>query len=307
MSSRYDFSAILTKSERAILKNPAKWRWISSIVKPEVRPTQRPDHLAWSRKRGGHALPNRELMLALSGTIIMTHGDKVYPVAPGTVVLFDNGELHDRDAKAYQNNFHHLWIHIPNRHIISSNLWRVDKHKGENTELKFTSVHMAGLITDVWDRCRAVSDPALEWEFLKAAITFMFFESASDWKQVELPNSHQQVIDAVCEYIDGHLEEDLSLSRLARLSGYSPYFFHRMFSRYRKQPVHKYVTEVRLERAKELLQAGQSVNAVSEQVGVMPQSYFSSFFRKHTRMNPSRWREMHEVSNARRRQPVKEK
>ena len=191
------------------------------------------------------------------------------------------------------------WLHLPSRHIVVSNLWRLDSNgKRHNTELKFTSAHMAGLITDIWDRCAEKTDPNMEWAFLKSAITFLFFEAVSDRTQIELPSSHQQVVDSICDYIDKHIEEDLSLNRVAQLAGYSPYFFHRMFCQHRKMPLHQYLTEARIHRAKELLQSGQSITAVCKQVGIMPQSYFSSFFRKHTRFSPSKWRELHMVSKA---------
>lgn len=302
--ARYDFSALLTKAEQRVLQRPERWQWVSSIAKPDLKPLRRPEHLAWSQDHG-HALPNRELFIALAGKAVMTHRNNVYQVVPGTVMLFDTWDWHDRDMPPYKApSCHHLWIHIPNRHIVTSNICGVDDDGAfHNIELKFTSVHMAGLITDVWDQCMTKPQPQLEWAFLKSAITFMLFESASDWNQVELPNSHQQVIDSVCAYIDKNLDKDLSLERVARLSGYSAYFFHRMFRRYRKTPLHRYVTEARVSLAKELLASGHSVCSVSERVGIMPQSYFSSFFQKHTRFNPSRWREMHVVSRTQRKKP----
>ena len=158
---------------------------------------------------------------------------------------------------------------------------------------------MASLITGIWEQCAAEPSFHLHWEFLKASVTFMLFESASACNQTGELDSKEQVIDHVCEYIDQHLSEELTLKRLADIAGYSPYFFHRLFRQYRSIPPHSYVVNRRLEQAKRMLSEGYTIEAICENVGITPPSYFSYFFQKHTGFPPSRWREIHEVSTDR--------
>ena len=40
---------------------------------------------------------------------------------------------------------------------------------------------------------------------------------------------YQRQLDAVTDYIYAHLDDDLSLDRLADVSGFSPYHWHRIY------------------------------------------------------------------------------
>jgi AraC family transcriptional regulator len=56
-------------------------------------------------------------------------------------------------------------------------------------------------------------------------------------------------INRVLDYIDKHLEEPLSVERLADVANFSKYHFHRQFSEYCGLSVYRYVQLMRLKRA----------------------------------------------------------
>ncbi len=56
-----------------------------------------------------------------------------------------------------------------------------------------------------------------------------------------------------------------------------------------------YVTEVRVDAAKRMLQAGQSVSSVSRELGYASDEGFSRAFRRRTGMTPSSWRASHSL------------
>jgi AraC family transcriptional regulator len=61
----------------------------------------------------------------------------------------------------------------------------------------------------------------------------------------------------VVEYIHDHLDRDLRLDELAALAGFSPSHFKLLFKQATGTPVHRYVLERRLARARELLVDGE--------------------------------------------------
>ena len=61
---------------------------------------------------------------------------------------------------------------------------------------------------------------------------------------------------AVVEYIEGHLDAGPTLEQMAAVARLSPYHFARQFKAATGLPPHQYVIARRVERAKELLQAG---------------------------------------------------
>lgn len=48
-------------------------------------------------------------------------------------------------------------------------------------------------------------------------------------------------------FIETHLDEDLSLARVAREAGYSPYHFHRLFEQLTGETLAAYIRRLRLE------------------------------------------------------------
>lgn len=61
--------------------------------------------------------------------------------------------------------------------------------------------------------------------------------------------TYAERFDRVFEYIEGHLDAELSLEHLSRVANFSKYHFHRQFSAYTGVGVFRYVQLMRLRRA----------------------------------------------------------
>jgi AraC family transcriptional regulator len=97
---------------------------------------------------------------------------------------------------------------------------------------------------------------------------------------------------AVVEYIEDHLDAGPSLEQLAAVARLSPYHFARQFKAATGLPPHQYVIARRVERAKELLQAGTDLPLaeVAAQAGFSDQSQFSHHFKRLVGVTPGRFR-----------------
>jgi AraC family transcriptional regulator len=96
---------------------------------------------------------------------------------------------------------------------------------------------------------------------------------------------------AVANYIDEHLDQEVSLPMLARLVRLSPYHFCRAFKRSFNTSPHRYHVQRRVEQAKVLLSNRRiSITAVGLSVGYPYPGSFSIAFRKITRQTPSEFR-----------------
>lgn len=90
-------------------------------------------------------------------------------------------------------------------------------------------------------------------------------------------------IDAVIEFIHQHMDEPLSLSRLARYAAYSPYHFTRLFKdRTGLSPLY-YVSSLRLQKAKDLLlRTNLSVRDIAVEIGQQSLGTFTTSFTGST-------------------------
>ena len=101
-----------------------------------------------------------------------------------------------------------------------------------------------------------------------------------------------QPVRACLDYIDLHLEDELSLRTLARLSGYSDYYVSKRFKKEVGMTPKEYIRKKRLERAKFLLRSTQAdVREIGERLRFCSHSYFADAFRREVGMSPTQWRE----------------
>ncbi|MGZ3430016.1 MAG: helix-turn-helix domain-containing protein [Polyangia bacterium] len=83
--------------------------------------------------------------------------------------------------------------------------------------------------------------------------------------------------------------EAVTLDAMARAAGLSPTFFLRRFTAAFGTTPHRYLTELRLERARRLLARGSAVTDVCFDVGFHSLGSFSSLFRRHVGVSPRDW------------------
>lgn len=89
------------------------------------------------------------------------------------------------------------------------------------------------------------------------------------------------------EYINEHLNKDVSLEAIAAQVGMSRYHFSRLFKQSMYLSVHQYVIQKRVEYAKQLLLHNDlSISQVASLVGFANQSHLSYHFKRSTGITP---------------------
>lgn len=97
-------------------------------------------------------------------------------------------------------------------------------------------------------------------------------------------------LKTVLEYIDAHLEEDLSIQQLAGLCYFSEYHFMRFFKKYVGLSCLTYIKNLRLEKAASLLmKGGCSTLEISLSAGFHNLSYFHREFKKRYGVTPKEY------------------
>ncbi|BCM84327.1 helix-turn-helix domain-containing protein [Methylobacterium indicum] len=95
----------------------------------------------------------------------------------------------------------------------------------------------------------------------------------------------------IAELVEARLAEALSLDVLADEAGLSTFHFAKMFKASFGVPPHRYVTERRIARAKDLLaEGGASLAQIALACGFASQSHFTRRFAQATGLTPAAWR-----------------
>jgi AraC family transcriptional regulator len=102
----------------------------------------------------------------------------------------------------------------------------------------------------------------------------------------------QGKLRAVVEYVEEHLDAGLTLEQMAAAAHLSVYHFARQFKAATGLPPHQYVIMRRIERARQLLQAGTdlSLAEIAACAGFSDQSVFCHHFKRLVGVTPRQFR-----------------
>lgn len=94
------------------------------------------------------------------------------------------------------------------------------------------------------------------------------------------------------DYIMAHMGRDIPLEELAGAANLSPFHLVRLFTREYGLPPHAFLTQVRLDRAKELLSGATRLADVAAETGFADQSHLTRLFKRRFGLTPGRFRKI---------------
>jgi AraC family transcriptional regulator len=92
------------------------------------------------------------------------------------------------------------------------------------------------------------------------------------------------------DYIENHLQSDLTVEALAKIAGFSPYHYYRVFSAYVGLPVMEYVRRRRLAYAASELGSSRRIIDIALDYGFDTHNGFAKAFRKVYGCSPEKYR-----------------
>ncbi|MEX1028887.1 MAG: AraC family transcriptional regulator [Paenibacillaceae bacterium] len=133
-------------------------------------------------------------------------------------------------------------------------------------------------------------DDHLSWSegyaYLKQTAELLFTH-----RQTGEKNRAAQAVDHIRAHIEEHLNEDLSLVRLAELIYFNPSYLSRLFKQECGVNLSEYIEERRVKKAKELLKTHElKIAEVGARVGYDAPHSFTRFFKKMTGLTPQEYR-----------------
>jgi len=119
------------------------------------------------------------------------------------------------------------------------------------------------------------------------------FRSAPGTEGGNLRNAalNSSVIDQIIGYVSRNLEEEITLQTVSDKFAVNPSYLSRIFKAATNQGFVKYVTGLKIDKAKELLGNGAlEIADIAHGLGFSDQQYFNRVFKKTTGTTPNEWR-----------------
>ncbi|MFC9560619.1 helix-turn-helix domain-containing protein [Agromyces sp. NPDC056965] len=208
-----------------------------------------------------------------------------FDVAAGEAVILPPGRPHAYGADPHEP-WSIWWLHLTGRELAEF--------------LVAAGVTIEQPVRAVSDRSRvtALASEVLAWMERDTTTASITAASGAAWHLLALlvarpsaGDDRSDSIDEAAQYLRTHVGERVEVAELASAANLSPSHFAALFRQRLGMPVLRYQTQLRMARARELLdQTSLSIAQISERVGYADSFYFARQFRATHGTPPTAYR-----------------
>jgi len=274
---------LLTLSQRGIV-----FYGKSSVIPPEAvsrQPYRQPFYPSQSHT-------HMELISRLEGEPAICVNGNWTIYRDNKVKVFVPGAYHTEHFSSPDKPYKMLWCTITTQTIIF-HITAYTQLRGYSTSTKRLALSPP-MARKLWE---STVDPELATSATEqAGFHYLLMEALyfcvknAEIFPAETMEFHQQVIEQLKRYIEDYYWDDITLDSLAGIVHYSPGHLNSLFKKSTGIPLHRYINDVRMKKAGELLAAGSVlVRQAAEAVGIHDALYFSKKFRKHFGISPQNY------------------
>ncbi|MDQ1854338.1 MULTISPECIES: AraC family transcriptional regulator [Bacillus] len=101
-------------------------------------------------------------------------------------------------------------------------------------------------------------------------------------------------VKLVCEFLEEHYAENVTLNDLSELTGWSKYHLLRSFTKQKGITPNSYMETIRINQAKKLLEQGVRPIDAAFQTGFSDQSHMTKFFKRQVGLTPKQYMKIFE-------------
>ncbi|HBE9251194.1 TPA: AraC family transcriptional regulator [Clostridioides difficile] len=132
-----------------------------------------------------------------------------------------------------------------------------------------------------------------ELDFKKEELFFFLIEQLIEEHtepnlQSNLENTNIE-IQAVCDYLENNYAEHIVLDELSTIAGMNKYSLLRNFTKLKGITPYRYLENIRVNKAKKLLEKGVEPIDAAIQTGFIDQSHFTNFFKNFIGLTPKQY------------------
>lgn len=106
---------------------------------------------------------------------------------------------------------------------------------------------------------------------------------------IQPPGQERAAVRRIRDYLEENYSQNPSLTELAELVAFSPYYLARVFQAEVGLPPHAYLESVRIRQAQKLLTLGYPLAYVSHEAGFADQSHFTNRFKRLIGITPRQY------------------
>ena len=250
-----------------------------------------------------HSHDYYEFYFFLEGDVQIQVGDKVFPVRHGDIMLIPPHISHNTIVRSQETPYrrfvfwisqeycNHLLQSSPDYAYIMQYVATEKRYLFQTDQITFNSIQskilrlLEELRTEKFGREAQI---AICVNDLVLNINRLAHELNTPKKKASEHLLYRQLE----EYIEEHIEEDLSLEKLAEVFFVSKYHIAHVFKDNIGMSIHQYITKKRLNLCREAISGGMSISDAYHRFGFGDYSSFYRAFKKEYGISPKDYRDL---------------
>lgn len=224
----------------------------------------------------------------------------VYPLKYGDLLLMNNHEIHKPTFRS-QETYERIVIHFepelgrffsaPEFNLLDCFL---NRPRGEMNKINLSPSEIEELMK-IFTRLESLAaNPAAGSDTLKLSyfIEILVFinQVFLNIKPVAERSNLPEALSPVLDYIDNHLDEDLTLESLGRRFFMNPSYLSRLFKKGVGSNIHEFIIYKRISKAKKLLSEGYNVTDTCSSCGFNDYANFLRTFKRKVGVSPGKYK-----------------
>ncbi len=229
----------------------------------------------------------------------------------GGILFADTEQIEEQKHKVSESEFKHqiiaklsigdssgskTFLELYVSDMLASNL-SMDRIKNKLFELMVTAKNSTKeLIRDfeseTFDNAFSILTSENEILRLKDYTQKMLFECCTAITNIT-SQKNNPAIQKVCDYVDAHLQEDISLEQMADYVNVSSFYLSKLFKEEKGVTFINFISDKRLEKARQMLAETElSIKEITAEIGYNDQNYFSRIFKNKYGVSPKEYRKV---------------
>ena len=246
-----------------------------------------------------HLHEGYEIFFLVSGDVKYFVEKNIYPLNYGDIIITNNQEIH-KPSFSTKEIYERITVHF-NPNLVkkfnspSFDLLNcfVNRPSGELNKISAGPVELDEILTifNKMDRIRdsfTDGDEMLRVSYL-IELLVLINRLYSDKPMKQKSSNVPEKLIPILNYIDTHLDGDLSLAALESIFFIDKYYLSKIFKVWTGSNLHKYIIYKRISLAKRLLLEGLSVTDTSLKCGFNDYSNFIKMFKRTVGISPGKY------------------
>ncbi len=240
-----------------------------------------------------------ECYFFISGDITYLIEGKAYKLKPGDIVLINSKELHQAVINNIEPKYQRIVLWISRTFLKELSAEEADLSlcfegadrknvlRGD-TELKKNMKTLLGKLLDL-EYYTGIGKKLLYKAYIAEIMIRLNNQASSDAVHLGDDIKKNPLIDGMIEYINMHMEEDITIDKLSEHFYLSKFHLSREFKKYMGTTIHRYIVQKKLIEAKELIIKHTPIIEVYKQCGFGDYSNFFRAFKNEYGVTPKQF------------------